>query len=96
MTSSNTLLGRALKSAGGEREFRRKTKLYSDSLDFFESHREELLQNYNEHWVAILGSEIVGYDKSLKGLIYKLGKANMNVEEVLIEFLSAKQMITLF
>ena len=54
------------------------------------------MENYNEHWIAILGSEIVAYDKSLKGLMYKLGKANMNVEEVLIEFLSTKKMITLF
>ena len=63
---------------------------FQRDIDYYESRREQLLQQYPEQWIAILNQDIVGSDTDLKRLLQCLNQAGIPIEKALIEHVSAE------
>ena len=61
----------------------------TDAL-YYEAHRQELLQKYPEHWVAILNEEVVGADTDFDQLLNQLEQKGVPGERVFIEHATEK------
>ena len=96
MTNSNILLNKAIESIGGKEEFRRKSQQYRNSMDFVEGNRAELLKRYDENWIAVYNSQLVAHGEKFGDVMKNIQKARLPVEEVLVEFISSRKIITLF
>jgi hypothetical protein len=58
---------------------------------YFEAHREELLEQYPEHWVVIYQRQLVGAASNLDrltALLDHLQDTGISVSEVLVEYLN--------
>ena len=64
---------------------------FQRDIDYYESRREQLLQQYPEQWIAILNQDIVGSDTDLKRLLQCLNQAGIPIEKALIEHVSAEE-----
>ena len=67
-----------------------KLRYRNDAL-FFDEHREELLQQYPEHWVAIYDQQVVGAANRLPQLLKELEERGLPQGDAFIERLSAKE-----
>ena len=61
----------------------------ADAL-FFEAHREELLRQHPEHWVAVYDQRVVGTARELLQLLEQLDRLGLPRGRVFVEFVSAK------
>ena len=96
MAVDGVLTDRAIKSAGGLEEFKRQSKRYADNARFLESCKTELTKTHDKTWVAVYNSALVGYNKSLPELSKELDKAGVPADEVLIQFISSENILTLY
>lgn len=96
MATSGRLLERAVQAAGGSEEFDRKFRQYKESLSFFDKKREELLKKYDGNWVVIYNAKIVAHGKEYDNVANKIRQEGLPIEEVVIKFLTSKEMLTLF
>jgi hypothetical protein len=58
---------------------------------YFEAHREELLEQYPEHWVVIYQGQLVGAASNLDqlvALVDHLQDMGISISEVLVEYLN--------
>jgi hypothetical protein len=58
---------------------------------YFEAHREELLEQYPEHWVVIHQRRLVGAASNLDqltALLDHLQETGISISEVLVEYLN--------
>jgi hypothetical protein len=58
---------------------------------YFEAHREELLEQYPEHWVVIHQRQLVGVASNLDQLttlLDHLQDTGISISEVLVEYLN--------
>ena len=58
---------------------------------YFEAHREELLEQYPEHWVVIHQRQLVGAASNLDqltALLDHLQDTGISISEVLVEYLN--------
>ena len=55
---------------------------------YFDQHRQELLQQYPEHWVAIYNQQVVGAAKNLKRLIRQLERSGIAAGQLFRECLT--------
>lgn len=94
MTSS--LLNKALQSAGGHEEFKRKMAQFSEDLAFIEKNRGKLLELYDENWIAVCKSEIVTHSKNYDDVLMQIEQKGLPKEQVVIKFLSSRKVVTLF
>ncbi len=75
----------------------RENKLYesavvlSGSQDFIYSHREELLQQYPDQWIAVYRKDIIGNDKDLLRLVRKLRTSGVPLRHIALEMLSREE-----
>lgn len=94
--ATGILQKRAVASAGGAKELRRKGERYYTSLRFVEEHKTDLINKYDRHWVAIYKSDIIASNKSLNNLMCTINKENVPLDEVLVEYLSSEDILTLY
>ncbi len=52
---------------------------------FLEAHREDLVRQHPDRWIAIFGEEVVGVAPSLEELLDDLEKKGIPVGQVLVE-----------
>ena len=90
------LLEKALKSAGGLEEFKRKSDQFSRDLAFIDENRDKLLKDYDEKWVAVYESKVVAYGKHYNNVLSQLERNDLSEEQVVIKFLSSREAITLY
>ncbi len=57
---------------------------------YFEAHREELLEHYPDHWVAIYNQAVVAAAKQLPQLLRKLDKLGVPRGEAFVEHVSGE------
>lgn len=62
----------------------------ADAL-FFQAHREELLDQYAERWVAVYEQHVVATADRLPQLLKRIDRAGLPRGRVFIEFLSTKE-----
>jgi hypothetical protein len=58
---------------------------------YFEAHREELLEQYPEHWVVIYQRQLVGVASNLDqltALLDHLQDTGISISEILVEYLN--------
>lgn len=94
--SIGILQKRAIASAGGIEELRRKSERYYASLCFVEEHKTDLIKKYDGHWVAIYNSGIIASNEDLNNLILTINKEKAPLDEVLVEYLSSEDILTLY
>jgi len=63
-------------------------KGFKREYDFYEQHHDELLEQYPEHWVAILDQTVVAADPNPEDLIATLRQRGLPTERALIEHLT--------
>lgn len=96
MSTSGSMLNKALSSAGGKREFERKHQQYSKSLTYLDEYTPELLKKYNNQWIAVFNSTIVGHAPTYGELASNLEQRELPIEEIVIKFLTTRKVMTLF
>lgn len=89
-------LKKALQSVGGLEEFKRKRDQFRRDLAFIDENRDELLEEYDEEWVAVYESEVVAYGKDYNNIITQLEKKNMPVDRIPIRYLSKHRVFALY
>ena len=57
---------------------------------YYEAHREELLERYPEQWVAIYDKQVVGTAPDFDQLLDGIESRGMSVGQVLVQHLSRK------
>lgn len=96
MSTSGSLLDKALASAGGKGEFERKHRQYSESLAHLDENVLELLKIYNNQWVAVFNSTIVAHAPTYGELANEIEQKGLPIEEIVIKFLTTRKVMTLF
>lgn len=64
---------------------------YRNDAEYLEAHREELLEQYPERWVAIYNQQVVGVAKDAKGLKKQLERKGIPPGRVFREYLTHKE-----
>ena len=90
------LKDRAINSAGGLTEFKRKSERYSDDLQYLEENKYNLVKDHDKEWIAIYNNKLVGFNKNLPDLMKLQNKERIPSEEALIQFISSEQILTLY
>lgn len=96
MATGGHLLEKALDAAGGKSELDRKFRQYQGSVSFIDENREELLKRYDGNWVAVYNSRVVAHAKRFQELMQKLSSSDLPTNEILIEFISSRKVLTLY
>jgi len=90
------LLDKALESAGGLEEFRRKMAQFREDLAFIDDNRKELLKRHDENWIAVYKRKVVAHSEQYDDVITQINEKGLPNEEVVIKFLSSRKVVTLF
>jgi len=90
------LLEKVLKAVGGIEESKRKREEFRRDLAFIEENREDLLENYNERWVAVYKSKIVAHSKDYDNVLSQLERSGMPVGQIPIRYLSKHKVFALY
>jgi hypothetical protein len=64
---------------------------FQRDIDYYESHYDELLQQFPEQWVAIYKQRVVGSDDDLDRLLQQLKQEGIPIEKALIEDVTAEE-----
>lgn len=64
---------------------------FRSDAQYFEEHRQELLEQYPERWVAIYNQQVVGAAKDAKRLKTQLDRKGINAGRVFREYLTKKE-----
>ena len=96
MATSGRLFNMALEAAGGREAFDRKFRQYKESTSFIDRNREELLKEYDGNWVVVYNAKVVAYGKEYEDVASEIHQKGLPIENVVIKFLSSKEMLTLF
>jgi hypothetical protein len=64
---------------------------FRSDAQYFEEHREELLQQYPERWVAIYNQQVVGAAKDAKQLKRQLDRKGIKAGSVFRQYLTTKE-----
>jgi len=59
---------------------------FTEDMLYFDQHRQELLRQYPEQWVAIYHQQVVGTDKSLKRLVRQLERKGIPTGRAFVEY----------
>lgn len=72
-------------------QIQQELKQYRRDAQYFEEHRESLLEQYPERWVAIYNAQVVGAAKDAKRLIKQLKRKAIPPSRVFREYLTKKE-----
>ena len=63
---------------------------FSADMAYFDAHRDELLAQYPEHWVAVYRGQVVGTAKQLPQLMAQLNRKGFPRGNVFVDYATAK------
>ena len=66
-------------------------KRFKRDTSYYEAHRQELLEQYPEQWVAIYEQRVVGTAKNLKRLVAQLQRKGIPQGRAFVEYVTAKE-----
>jgi hypothetical protein len=96
MPVDGVLMKKAISAAGGLEEFRKQSNRYYNDLHYFEEHKDDLMESYDKHWVAIFNADFIAAEKNLAALLKLLRKKDIPEEEAFIQFISSEHLLTLY
>jgi hypothetical protein len=72
-------------------ELQEELQRFKRDTQYYESHREGLLTQYPEQWVAIFNQQVVGAAPDFEQLLAMLEQNGIPVERTLIEHVTRKE-----
>lgn len=72
-------------------QVRQELERFHADADYFDRHRQELLQRYPERWVAVYNQEVVASAKDIKRLVRQLERKGIQPGRTYREYLTAKE-----
>ena len=66
-------------------------KRFHEDGRFFDSHYNELLEKYPEHWIAVFYQEVVGTDTNFDSLLDDLKSRGFPLSRMIIKQVTAKK-----
>jgi len=94
--STSTLQEKAIRSAGGIEELKRKSERYNGNVRFVEQQRDKLLEKFDEKWIAVYDSTVVASSSKLPNLMASIAKKGILQDEVFVEYLTSEDILTLY
>ena len=64
---------------------------FKRDTQYYEAHREELLTQYPEQWVAVFNQRVVGAAPDFEQLLAMLEHSRIPVDRTLIEYVTRKE-----
>lgn len=61
---------------------------FTSDMGYFEQHRQELLEQYAEQWVAVYDQQVVAAGKDLKRLVSRLNKHGIPASQTFVDYLT--------
>ena len=86
----------ALESIGGKRELQRQFRQYSQSVDYIDKDRRNLLKDYDNQWVAVYNSKVIGHSKRYDDVVKIIERKKLPISQVALKRLSSRKRITLY
>lgn len=80
-----------LKDIAIKNKLRESAMVVSESQDFIYAHRDELIQQYPNQWIAVHEKDIVGHDKDLLNLVRNLRASGTPLKHIALEMLSREE-----
>lgn len=80
-----------LKDIAVKNKLRESAMVVSESQDFIYAHRDELIQQYPNQWIAVHEKDIVGHDKDLLNLVRNLRASGIPLKHIALEMLSREE-----
>jgi len=80
-----------LKDMATENKLYESTIVLSESQEFIYAHRDELIKQYPDQWIAVHRTDIVGHNKDLLILVRKLRKSGMPLQNIALEMLGLEE-----
>jgi Family of unknown function (DUF5678) len=72
-------------------ELQAELQRFKRDTQYYEAHREELLTQYPEQWVAVFNQQVVGAAPDFEQLLAMLEQSGIPVERTLIEHVTRKE-----
>jgi hypothetical protein len=72
-------------------ELQAELQRFKRDTQYYEAHREELLTQYPEQWVAVFNQQVVGAAPDFEQLLAMLEQSGVPVERTLIEHVTRKE-----
>jgi Family of unknown function (DUF5678) len=72
-------------------ELQAELQRFKRDTQYYEAHREELLTQYPEQWVAVFNQQVVGAAPDFEQLLAMLEQNSIPVERTLIEHVTRKE-----
>ena len=94
--STGILQEKAIKSAGGIEELKRKNERYNVNVRFVEQQRDKLLEKFDEKWIAVYDGTVVASSSKLSDLMASIAKKGIPQGAVFVEYLTSKDILTLY
>ncbi len=63
---------------------------FKRDVEYYQAHREELLEKYPEHWVTIFSERVVGADRDVDRLLAALRARAIPTEKAFVERVTAE------
>ena len=63
-------------------------KAGQDDLRWFDTNFNNLLEKYNEKFIAFRNREVIDFDNDLNGLMSKLESKNIDTSNIIVRFIS--------
>lgn len=80
-------LDKSLEELGGKEKFLEDSARHGRDVEFFEYHREELLEKHPDEWVAVYDVEVVDTGKDFLTLLSRLEEKGIPTSEAVIHFM---------
>jgi hypothetical protein len=71
-------------------ELQAELQRFKRDTQYYEAHREELLTQYPEQWIAVFNQQVVGAAPDFEQLLAVLEQSGIPVERTLIEHVTRK------
>ena len=72
-------------------ELQAELQRFKRDTQYYEAHREELLTQYPDQWVAVFDQQVVGAAPDFEQLLAMLEQSSIPAEPVLIEHVTRKE-----
>ena len=72
-------------------ELQAELQRFKRDTQYYEAHREELLTQYPDQWVAVFDQQVVGAAPDFEQLLAMLEQSSIPAERVLIEHVTRKE-----
>lgn len=82
---------RLMKDIAIKNKLSESSMVLSESQDFIYDHRDELVMQYHDQWIAVYKKDVVGHHKDLLSLVRELRASGAPLQHIALEMLSREE-----